>query len=88
MFSEYFPTVLRAVLKVTVTILLRNTRHILASWSPAVSDCQGFINLAREKHPSEGGIWWFVFAWPREWHYLDVWPCWNRCGLVGVGVLK
>jgi hypothetical protein len=19
-------------------------------------------------------LWWFQFAWPREWHYLEVWP--------------
>uniref|UniRef100_A0A0E9UG84 Uncharacterized protein n=1 Tax=Anguilla anguilla TaxID=7936 RepID=A0A0E9UG84_ANGAN len=19
----------------------------------------------------------------KEWHYLKVWPCWSRCGLVG-----
>jgi hypothetical protein len=31
-------------------------------------------------------VWWFVCAWPREWHYLEVWPCWDRCGLAGVGV--
>jgi len=22
----------------------------------------------------------------REWHHLKVWPCWNRCDLVGMGV--
>ena len=22
----------------------------------------------------------------QEWHYLKVWPCWNRCDLVGMGV--
>jgi hypothetical protein len=24
-------------------------------------------------------------AWPREWHYLEVWPCWSRCVTVGMG---
>jgi len=31
--------------------------------------------------------WWFEYAWLREWHLLEVWPCWSRCGLVGVGVV-
>jgi hypothetical protein len=22
----------------------------------------------------------------REWHHLEVWPCGNRCDLVGIGV--
>ena len=22
----------------------------------------------------------------RDWPYEKVWPCWSRCGLVGVGV--
>jgi hypothetical protein len=28
----------------------------------------------------------FVHAWLREWHYQKAWPCWGRCGLVGVGI--
>jgi hypothetical protein len=28
----------------------------------------------------------FEYAWPRERHYLEVWPCWSGCGLVGMGV--
>jgi hypothetical protein len=31
-------------------------------------------------------MWWFEYAWPKEWHYLEVWLCWSRCGLVGIGV--
>jgi hypothetical protein len=31
-------------------------------------------------------LWWFVYPWTREWHHLKVWPCWNRCDLVGMGV--
>jgi hypothetical protein len=27
----------------------------------------------------------FKYAWPREWYYLEVWPCWSRCVTVGVG---
>jgi hypothetical protein len=27
---------------------------------------------------------WFEYAWPREWHHLEVWHCWNRCIPVGV----
>jgi hypothetical protein len=29
--------------------------------------------------------WWFEYAWPREWHCLEVWPCWSRCVTVGLG---
>jgi len=28
-------------------------------------------------------LWWFDYAWLREWPYLEMWPCWSRCGLVG-----
>jgi hypothetical protein len=28
---------------------------------------------------------WFVYAWPMEWHYLEVWPRWSRCFIVGLG---
>jgi hypothetical protein len=31
-------------------------------------------------------LWWFVYSWAWELHHLEVWPCWNRCDLVGVGV--
>jgi len=31
------------------------------------------------------GGWWFVYAWTREWHCWEVWPCWSRCVIVGVG---
>jgi hypothetical protein len=27
-----------------------------------------------------------LYSCTREWHHLEVWPCWNRCDLVGVGV--
>jgi len=30
-------------------------------------------------------VWWFVYAWSREWYYLEVWPCWSRCVTVGMG---
>jgi hypothetical protein len=32
-------------------VFLRNTRHTLASWSPAVSDYHGVISLVRESIP-------------------------------------
>ena len=28
---------------------------------------------------------WFEYVLPREWHYLEVWPCWSKCVTVGVG---
>jgi hypothetical protein len=31
--------------------------------------------------------WWFEYDGPREWHYLEVWPYWSRCGLAGLGVV-
>ena len=30
-----------------------------------------------------GGV---MGSWTREWNHLEVWPCWNWCDLVGVGV--
>ena len=29
-------------------------------------------------------LWWFVHAWPRQWHHYKVWACWTRCVTVGV----
>ena len=26
-----------------------------------------------------------LICWPREWHYLEVWPIWSRWLTVGVG---
>jgi len=39
------------------------------------------------RKPGEGAwsLSWFEYAWPREWHNLEVWPCWSRCVTVGVG---
>jgi hypothetical protein len=31
-------------------------------------------------------VWWFVYPWTREWHHLKVWPGWNGCVTVGVGI--
>jgi hypothetical protein len=31
------------------------------------------------------GLWWLEYAWPREWHYLEVWPGWRKGVTVGVG---
>jgi hypothetical protein len=30
-------------------------------------------------------LWWLEDAWPRAWHYLEVWSCWRKCVPVGVG---
>jgi len=29
---------------------------------------------------------WFEYTWLREWHYVEVWPCWSRWVTVGVGL--
>ena len=31
-------------------------------------------------------LWWFAYAWPREWHYWKVQPCRRKCDTVGVGL--
>jgi hypothetical protein len=31
------------------------------------------------------GVKWFVNTQPREWHYLDLWPYWNKWITVGAG---
>jgi hypothetical protein len=41
-------------------------------------------SLLMNQHLSH--LWWFVYPWTRERHHLKVWPCWNRCDLVGMGV--
>ena len=30
-------------------------------------------------------MWWFECAWPREWHYYEVWPYWRKYANIGVG---
>ena len=30
-------------------------------------------------------LWWFEYAWPREWHYQGLWPYWRKYVTVGVG---
>jgi hypothetical protein len=51
-FSEFLPTALRAVLKVTAfKILQRNIKHILTSWTHAVSNYHGVTKLGRENIP-------------------------------------
>jgi hypothetical protein len=37
------------------------------------------------KEKASGVLWWFEYSWPREWHYLEVWPWWRKCVTVGVG---
>jgi hypothetical protein len=34
-----------------------------------------------EEFPRTIRTWWFECAWPREWHYLEMYPC-SRCVLV------
>jgi hypothetical protein len=34
-------------------------------------------------HSCAEGLWWFEYAWPREWHYKEMWPCWRKCVTVG-----
>jgi hypothetical protein len=45
MFLEFFPTALRAILKV---IILLTHSHPLASRTHAVSDCHGVININKD----------------------------------------
>ena len=33
-------------------------------------------------------LWWLEYAWPREWYYEEVWPCWRRCGFAGGSVSR
>jgi hypothetical protein len=48
MFSEFFPTALRSVLKVSAFTIFLSCRHTLASWTCAASNYHGVINLGRE----------------------------------------
>jgi hypothetical protein len=32
-------------------------------------------------------MWWFEYAWPRDWHYLEVLPYWSKCVTVGFNAL-
>ena len=36
-------------------------------------------------YPTAKTASWFEYAWPREWHDSEVWPCWGRYVTVGVG---
>jgi hypothetical protein len=49
MFSEFFPTALRVILKAAVfIILLKNIKHTLTSQNPAAFNYYGVIKLSRE----------------------------------------
>lgn len=48
MFSEFFPTVLRGPEGHSITILVRITRDIFASWNHAISNYHGVTDLGRE----------------------------------------
>ena len=52
-----------------------------------LSGCYSFcISEVYRATCSQRSLWWFVYPWTRVWHHLKVWPCWNRCDLVGMGV--
>ena len=57
-----------------------------ASWD--LIDIQGVLRFGPINHlwqhlgelaPPLAQVSWFIYAWPREWHYYEVWP-------FGVGV--
>ena len=48
-----------------------------------------YIKILTQQHNHSGKgshLSWFVYAWPREQHYLEVWPCWSRCVAMGMGL--
>jgi hypothetical protein len=52
-------------------------------------DETGRLDLEEQRNRRRSSVslpWWFEYAWPREWHYEGVWPCWRRCGFVGGSV--
>jgi hypothetical protein len=36
-------------------------------------------------HFSYTALLWLEYAWPREWHYYEVWPYLKKCVSVGEG---
>jgi hypothetical protein len=57
MFLDFFPIALRAVLKVTtISILLRDIKHTLTSWTHATSNYHGVINLGWENFSQRRNI--------------------------------
>lgn len=75
MFSEFFSTALRVVLNEghSVTILLRNTRHILDSWNCTVSDYHVVINLHRENIPQRRNIKYIHYYTNKPYAYSNHW---------------
>ena len=52
-------------------------------------DARILVNLVwcgRQQQTQKGtyALWWFEYAWPREWHY-QIWPCWKKYATMGVG---
>jgi hypothetical protein len=63
-------------------------REIVGGWSGAAlySNTKHWPPKIWLPSTSTSSLWWFEYAWPREWHYLEVWPCWSGSGLVGGSV--
>jgi hypothetical protein len=61
-------------------IKLSPTANLL-SLMHMILGCLSYFSTAVMKHHDMKElreVWWFEYAWPREWHYLEVWPCWSR----------
>lgn len=45
--------------------------------------CSPYIYLLGSEIGRSQGLCSLLCAPPREWHYLEMWPCWSSCGLGG-----
>jgi hypothetical protein len=82
---------LKLIHRTSQFLLDRATTHCWFMWIELLIPWQWRLELSRRTISKQVHIficpmWWFVYPWTREWHHLKVWPCWNRCDLVGMGV--
>lgn len=47
--------------------------------------CRSFRESEDRHRKARRALSWFDYAWLREWHYLEVWPCRDNCVNVGMG---
>ena len=61
-----------------VTILsLPNNKCASCALSTVTDQSNAFQHTHWPRSPTTT-LSWFEYAWPREWYYLEVWPCWSR----------
>jgi len=60
--------------------------QLLRLWVQGLTLAQAIYEAVSPTHGSWTYMWYFKYAWPREWHSSEVCPGCSECGLVGGSV--